>query len=104
MPHLWPWGLLTKRGPASWHPIQADDLKVFQKAVHFCEQAGTPIEQLALQYAVHREEIPTTLVSTPDPTEIIQNIEWASQPLDWNLVEAVRDLLAPVMNKDWIVG
>ena len=75
-----------------------------RKAVDFCIQAGTPIEKLALQFAVHREDIPTTLVSTPNPQEMLNNIEWATQAPDWELIREVQKILESVMNKDWIVG
>ncbi|MDH3652599.1 MAG: aldo/keto reductase [Saprospiraceae bacterium] len=97
-------GLLTRAGPADWHPIEPEDLKVFQKAADFCTRAGIPIEKLAVQFGMQNEEIPTTLVSTAMPHEIIQNIEWASQMPDEDLVLEVQKILEPVRNKDWIVG
>ena len=97
-------GLLTSRGPASWHPVKEEDMHVFEDAVAFCRRQGIPIEKLALQYSIHHELIPTTLVSTADPKEILQNITWASEELDWDLVDEIQEILEPVMNKDWIVG
>lgn len=97
-------GLLTQRGPAAWHPIEKEDLAYFTHAVKFCKQEGTSLEQLAVQYAVSHEEIPTTLVSTPKPEQILQNITWANQEPAWDLIDAVQEILEPVMNKDWIVG
>ena len=97
-------GLLTSRGPAPWHPVKEEDMHVFEDAVAFCRKHGIPIEKLALQYSIHHESIPTTLVSTADPKEILQNITWASEDLDWDLVDEIQEILEPVMNKDWIVG
>ncbi|MEM7369662.1 MAG: aldo/keto reductase [Bacteroidota bacterium] len=97
-------GLLTHRGPAAWHPAKEEDKRMFQKAVALCDRAGTPIEQLAMQFGVSHSEIPTTLVSSPDPDEILKNIKWGSQQPDMELVNEVQHLLSPVMNKDWIVG
>ncbi|MEM6632776.1 MAG: aldo/keto reductase [Bacteroidota bacterium] len=97
-------GLLTSKGPASWHPVKEEDMHVFEDAVAYCRKHGMPIEKLAMQYSVHHESIPTTLVSTANSKEILQNITWVSEELDWDLVDEVQEILEPVMNKDWIVG
>ncbi|MEM6800204.1 MAG: aldo/keto reductase [Bacteroidota bacterium] len=99
-------GLLTRRGPASWHPIhkEEEDLALFQTAVEFCLQEGTTIERLAIQYAFSNADIPTTLVSTPKPEQILENIDWATKEPDWDLVDDLREFIEPVFNKDWIVG
>ena len=97
-------GLLTSRGPASWHPVKEEDMHIFEDAVAYCRKHGIPIEKLAMQFSVHHEAIPTTLVSTANPKEILQNITWAAEELDWDLVDEVQEILEPVMNKDWIVG
>lgn len=97
-------GLLTQRGPADWHPIEQEDFDFFQDAVEYCLKEGSKIERLAVQYAVSNPDIATTLVSTPLPEQIIENIQWASEEPDWDLVDAVREIIEPVFNKDWIVG
>ena len=60
--------------------------------------------RVIVQFAVSNPDIPTTLVSTPLPEQIIENIQWASEEPDWELVDAVREIIEPVFNKDWIVG
>ena len=97
-------GLLTSAGPAPWHPASAEDRQIFREAARFCLEAGTPIEQLAVQYSLANAKIPTTLVSVGNRREIMQNITWADQSPDPQLIAEVRNILAPVMNKDWIVG
>lgn len=59
--------------------------------VAFCRKQGISIEKLALQYSIHHEAIPTTLVSTADPKEILQNIAWASEELDWDLIDEIPE-------------
>ena len=97
-------GLLTHGGPFQWHPVEEIDLKVFGKAVDFCDKAGIPIEQLAIQHTFSHKEVPVTIVGVKSPDEILQNLEWSRQPPDYQLVREVQEILNPVFNKDWIVG
>ena len=94
-------GLLTDRGPASWHPASAEDRSHFLAAAEFCRSHGTSISRLALQFSSQNQEIPTTLFSTSKPQTVRQNVESHEQPYDSNLVAEVRKILNPVLNKEW---
>jgi L-galactose dehydrogenase len=97
-------GLLTNRGPSSWHPATIEDKQVCQQAVAFCEQQGVSIEKLAVQFSSSHPDIPTTLVSTSRCEIITNNVRWVEEPLDLGLVWEVQAILAPIMNKDWNFG
>ncbi|MDZ8117012.1 aldo/keto reductase [Pontiella agarivorans] len=94
-------GLLTQRGPADWHPIGEKEKAIFRKAVKFCADAGSSIEEVAMPFALGNDEIPTTLVSTASADRMAQNLDWSELPLNPALVEDVQQILAPVMNRDW---
>lgn len=94
-------GLLTDRGPADWHPANANDRALFRKAADFCRAQGTPIGRLALQFSSQNPEIPTTLFSTARPDAVRQNVADCEQPYDAKLLDEVRKILRPVLNKEW---
>ena len=86
---------------ASWHPASDEDKAIIDKAVEYCKEQGTSIEKLAVQFAVSREDIPTTLISTANPDRIRMNASYVDESLNWELVEEVRNILKPILNKDW---
>jgi aryl-alcohol dehydrogenase-like predicted oxidoreductase len=94
-------GLLTERGPAEWHPAGPDERAVFRKAAEFCLGKGSSISKLALQFASRHPEVPTTLFSTSSPESVRRNVRWHDEPLDPVLLAGVREILRPVMNRQW---
>ncbi len=93
--------LLTDRGPADWHPANAQDRAVFKSAADFCKQQGSSIAKLALQFASQNPTLPTTLFSSANPEAVRRNVEWHQEPADPRLIEEVQKLLRPVSNKQW---
>jgi aryl-alcohol dehydrogenase-like predicted oxidoreductase len=93
--------LLTELGPAAWHPATPEDRAVFKAAADFCRKQGTSIEKLAIQFASQNPKLPTTLFSAADPEEVRHNVEWHQEPVDMELVAAVRKVLEPVLGKQW---
>ena len=94
-------GLLTDRGPADWHPAVMEDREVFRKAAIFCQQQGSSICKLALQFASQHPEIPTTLFSSANAESVRRNARWHEEPCDLALVTEVQEILKPVLNKEW---
>lgn len=94
-------GLLSSRGVASWHPARDEDKAIIGKAVDFCKEQGTSIEKIAVQFAVSCEDVPTTLISTANPETIKMNSGYVDESLDMKLVRQVREILKPILNKDW---
>ncbi|MDA1044607.1 MAG: aldo/keto reductase [Verrucomicrobia bacterium] len=94
-------GLLTSRGPADWHPASEADRAIFASAAAHCAERGEDIARLALQFASQNEAIATTMFSSANPDAIRRNVLWHSQPLDLQLVQDVRAILNPVINKQW---
>ncbi len=93
--------LLTDRGPADWHPANAEQRAVFKRAAEFCREQGTDISQLAMQFSSQNPEIATTLFSSSNPASVKRNVEWAQEPFDPALLTEVQKILEPVRNVDW---
>ncbi|MGA7523224.1 MAG: aldo/keto reductase [Acidobacteriaceae bacterium] len=94
-------GLLTDRGPAAWHPADAEARALFREAADFCKAQGTSISRLALQFSSQNPELPTTLFSTARPDAVRSNVADYEQPYDQSLVQKVTRILLPVLNQEW---
>ncbi len=93
--------LLTDRGPAEWHPASPEERAVFKSAADFCRHQGSDISKLALQFASQNPAIPTTMFSSASAESVRRNIRWHEEPIDTGLLEQVRRILAPVLDKQW---
>jgi aryl-alcohol dehydrogenase-like predicted oxidoreductase len=94
-------GLLTERGPADWHPAGAEERAVFRQAAEFCRRGDSSIAKLAFQFASRHPEIPMTLFSTSSRETLLQNVRWYGEPVDSDLLNGVREILRPLLNKQW---
>lgn len=94
-------GLLSKRGVPAWHPAPKPLVKACQKAVAHCESKGYPIEKLAIQFSVSNPRIATTLFSSANPDNVLKNIAYCKEPIDWNLVREVQDIIGDQQRVSW---
>lgn len=94
-------GLLTSRGIPDWHPAPKALVEVCKKAAEYCQSKGYPIEKLAIQYAVSNPRIVTTLFSSANPKNVLRNIEYVEEPIDWNLVKEVRSIIGDQLRVTW---
>lgn len=60
-----------------------------------------PIEKLAIQYSVSNPRIATTLFSSANPDNVLKNITYAEEPIDWNLVKEVQEIIGEQMRVSW---
>lgn len=95
-------GLLTERGVPDWHPAPAALQRLARKAVDYCKAHGVAIEQLAVQFAVSNPDISSTLFSTTNPDNVLRTIEYASKPVDEELIEGVREIFEPGYRDTWV--
>lgn len=95
-------GLLTRRGVPDWHPAPAALIRLARKASEFCDSKGVPIEKLAVQFAVSNPRIASTLFSTTNPDNVLKTIEYATSPIDWDLISAVRKIFEPGYRDTWV--
>jgi L-galactose dehydrogenase len=97
-------GLLTERGVPSWHPASPAMVAGAKRAVDYCKSVGADIVKLAVQFCVAHPEIATTLVGSANPENIRKNIEYANEPIDFELLGKVLDLLKPIHNHNFTRG
>ncbi len=97
-------GLLGKRGAPDWHPAGSDIKAVCRQAADYCTRNGADIAKLAVQFSTMNERIPTTLVSTATPANIIRNAGWVDEPIDHSLLQEVLQILEPIKDKTWVSG
>ena len=94
-------GLLSQRGVPAWHPAPLPLVEACHRAAEYCSQKGYPIEKLAVQFSVSNERIVSTLFSSANPENVRQNILWADEELDWDLVREVKKIIGNQQRVTW---
>lgn len=100
-------GLLTNRGTPPWHPAPGAVKDMCAAVAKFVRDCGSDIAKLAIQFSIHQGHqagVATTLIGTADPQELQRNLQWASEPLDEELLALVQSKLAPIHNVTWMTG
>lgn len=96
--------LLTLDGPPSWHPAPADVRAACMAAARHCQSKGADVARLALQFAVANPDVHTVVVGSASAERMMENIRHAEAPMDEALLNEVRQILRPAMNKTWTQG
>lgn len=94
-------GLLSTRGVPDWHPAPKSLVEACKKAVDYCNAQGYPIEKLAIQYSVSNPRITSTLFSSSNPNNVLKNIQYADEPIDWDLVAKVKEIIGDQQRVSW---
>ena len=94
-------GLLSERGVPDWHPAPKPLVEACAKAAQHCKAHGTSIEKLAVQYSYSNPRIATTLFSSANPKNVLRNIEVVQEPVDWDLVFEVREIIGNQQRVTW---
>lgn len=94
-------GLLGSRGVPDWHPAPKALVEACARAVQHCNAKGYPAEKLAIQYAISSPRIATTLFSSANPDNVRKNWQYAEEPIDWQLVREVQDIIGDQMRVRW---
>jgi len=97
-------GLLGTRGTPDWHLASPALKEACLRAAQFAAERGEDIAKLAIQFSTRNDRIPTTLVSTANPDNIIRNAQWTEEPVDEQLLNEVLEILKPIHNKTWVSG
>jgi len=74
-------GLLSNRGPPTWHPANQKLKEACQQAALHCQNEGANITKLALLWTLRQEGLPTTLVSTSSMENLRMNLDALSATL-----------------------
>lgn len=94
-------GLLSNRGVPSWHPAPASLVEACRKATEFCNDAGYPIEKLAVQYSISNPRISSTLFSSANPENVRKNLSYVDEDIPAGLVEKVREIIGNQKRVSW---
>ena len=94
-------GLLSQRGVPDWHPAPKPLVEACKKAADHCTAKGYPIEKLAMQFALSNDRIATTLFSSANPENVKKNLAFVEEPIDWQLVEEVREIIGDQQRVSW---
>ena len=97
-------GLLTQKGPPEWHPASGEVKTACARAAALCQQRGTDVARLALQFSTSNPRIATTLVGMAHVREVESNIACIEDALDEELLRDVQSVLAPIHNRSWSSG
>ncbi len=94
-------GLLSERGFPDWHPASNELKERVAMAVNHCKTKNYRIEQLAMKFSVSHPKVTTTLVSSANPKNFIENIRWIDEPQNEILLQEVLDILKPASRLTW---
>ncbi len=96
--------MLTEKGPPDWHPAPKRVGEYARRAAEACRARGVDIAELAMQFAVARPKVSTTLVGMSKVRHVEQNIRMVSKTPDPALLAEVQAILSPVANVCWKSG
>lgn len=94
-------GLLTERGVPDWHPAPKPLVRVCEEAAQYCKEKGYPIEKLAMQFSVSNPRIASTIFSTTRPENLKKNLAYIEEPIAWDLVAKVREIIGDQQRVSW---
>lgn len=97
-------GLLTERGAPDWHPATPRMIEVSRLALDYCKNAGVDLVKLAIQYSISHPGIASTLVGSANPDNMLRNISFAEEPVEFEHIARVLDILRPIHNHNFTRG
>lgn len=96
--------LLTSATLPKWHKATPTIRKVAKQAADHCASRGVDIAQLALQFSIAHPDFTTCVTGSANPDRVAQWVDWASQPMDEQLLADVQEILKPIHNWFYIEG
>jgi len=96
--------LLTRQGPPDWHPAPKPVLDKAREIDRLCQERGTRIETLAMQFALEYPAAHTTLVGMSKVANVRRNVELLETTLDTELLAEVLQVVKPVADMCWQEG
>ena len=96
--------LLTNAPLPEWHKATDEVREICRKAAEHCQNAGTDIAKIALQYSINHPEMATCITGSANPSRVRQWCEWADEPIDRTLMAEVLAILEPIHDWFYIEG
>ena len=97
-------GVLTERGAPAWHPAPREVLDAGASIVAACEKHGLKVGDVALRYCLDHPYASATLVGMSTVKHVERNIASLECTPPVELMEEIRAIAAPVMNRWWPSG
>ncbi len=97
-------GLLSNRGPQSWHPADAETKRVCRAAAEAMQQNGAELAEIALAHATRVQGLATTLCGATTIVELEASVRAALVAPSAELMAKARRLLTPIAGRTWIQG
>jgi L-galactose dehydrogenase len=94
-------GILTRAGAPAWHPAPAAVRQAGQRYVDYCEAHGLDPAVIALRFCLEHPAVACTLVGIKDEQQLNRNLEALDFELTPQLLEDIRQLLAPAHGITW---
>ncbi len=96
--------LLTDAPLPAWLKEPAEVKAAARRAAERCASRGSSIAKLALQFSIANPDIATTVAGSASPVNIRSWVDWASEPIDEDLLRDVQAIFAPVKNIGHLEG
>src|SRR5690606_38172717 len=96
--------LLTNASLPPWHKATSRVREVCRQAAERCRVRGVDIAQLALQFSIRHPDLTTCITGSANPDRVREWADWASQPINEQLLEEVLQILQPIHNWHYIEG
>ncbi len=96
--------MLTDKGPPDWHPAPRRVCDAARAAADYCRRRGVDLADLAMQFALARDDVATTLVGMSKARHVEQNVKVVGVRPDPTVLADVRKILDPVANVCWQSG
>jgi L-galactose dehydrogenase len=96
--------LLTDSGPPAWHPAPIGLRARCAEAAAYCRARGQSLARLALGYSLRLPGVHSTVVGAATSHQVLENIRTLRAEIDSDLLQGVREILAPVHNLGWPSG
>jgi L-galactose dehydrogenase len=94
-------GVLTEQGAPEWHPAPAEIREAGKKVAKLCRDRGSSVPELALRFCLDHPQVSATLVGMATRHHVEANLRLLQAITDPELLNEVRILLSPVINRTW---
>ncbi len=96
--------LLTSAPLPPWHKAAPVIRDTARRAAEHCSARGVDIAQLALQFSIENPAFATCISGSANPQRVAQWVDWATQPIDRQLLAEVQSILQPIHNWFYFEG
>ena len=97
-------GVLTPGGVPEWHPAPEAVREAGRRVVELCKAHGVSAPEVGLRFCLENAGVASTLVGMGSRELVRANLKALAFRIDPALLEAIREVVAPVHNRIWPSG